>query len=549
MRLTPMREKNKVKIKRCQTFGGCNFTPACGEGEFSSMSNLSARRFPALAPRQTHYVLNRQCVDFFIYDDVIYTVSGGSLYRNNKAAFTLATATSAKRSFSVVGKLLCIFPDKQYYNIDTKEYGSLEGRFTGKCSFGDGTRFSEPAENNTLTCNDVSFGSVFRVGDGVKITGSVNNDGYYIIREIDGGKLMFDENVFSPESDTESVTISRDVPLLEYSFECNNRLWGVYNNTIYASALGDPFNFNVFDGASTDSYYKEIYSSGEFTGGVSYGNTPVFFKEDMIYRIFGDMPTGFYAEMREVPGVTGGCNMSIANVNGALIYAGSDGIYMYDSAYPIKISKKLGDFRPGRGCAGSDGDKYYISMSNFSGVYPGLSQMLSALDDKKTYVYNMSTKSWHTVTTDNRIEKIMCGIYGSANSKPNTYALDASGKLFTLNDTISGTAEGLFFLNEYEVVESDGITGVWEFDGYARMRKAVISIDLPSESRFALDISFDGGDFINIGEIYGNDALTRAVFNVPRVRFASCRLRYQATGDFTLHWLELHYANSSRRDV
>lgn len=545
MKLTPIRVKNNKKSKKCNAFGGCNFTASCSEGEFSSSSNLSSRRYPALSPRQIKYFLNRECSDFYIYNDSIYMISLGVLYKNSKAILTLASSSSEKRAFSVVGNYLCIMPDKQYYNISDKTSGNLEAVFTGICSFGDGTRFSVAAENNTITCTSADFSSYFKAGDGIKVTGSVDNDGYYIIREIDGSKLMFDENVFTEELNTSSVTISRDIPELEYSFECNNRLWGVYENAVYASALGDPFNFHVFDGISTDSFYKEIYSQGEFTGGIAYGNNPVFFKEDMIYRIFGDMPSGFYLEMREMPGVSYGCAMSLANVNGCLIYAGSDGIYSYDSSYPVKISRKLADLRPGRACAGSDGERYYISVSDFKGVYSSLTKMLAALDDKKTYVYNTSTKTWHTIENEYIIERIESGNYGSANEKPNVFALDLYGRIFTLNDTLSGSPSTSFFKDDYETVESEGVTGEWEFDGFARLNSAALTLGLPEGSTFDLDVSYDGADFISAGSITGEGDGNRKKYrlNLPANRFSSCKLRFRAKGDFTLYSVELYYVN------
>ncbi len=545
MKLARIRVKNNKKSKKCNVFGGCNYTASCKEGEFFSASNLSSRRYPALSPRQIKYFTDNECSDFYIYNDSLYTISSGVLYKDYRAVLTLSSSSPEKRVFSVVGNYLCIMPDKQYYNISDKTSGSMEASFTGVCAFSDGTRFSVAAENNCISSPEADFSLHFKEGDGIRVTGSVNNDGYYVIREIDGSKLMFDENVFAKEINTSSVTISRDVPELEYSFECNNRLWGVYNNAVYASALGDPFNFHVFDGISTDSFYKEIYSQGNFTGGISYGGCPVFFKEDMVYRVFGDMPSGFYLEMREMPGVSCGCSMSLANVNGCLMYAGSDGIYSYDSSYPVKISRKLGDFRPGRACGGSDGERYYISVSDFKGVYSNLSEMLEALDDKKTFVYNTLTQTWHTIENEYVIERIESGNYGSSNDKPNVFALDLYGRLFTLNDTLSGSPSTVFFTGDYETVESEGITGVWEFDRPARLNRAVLSLSLPEGSILNLDVSYDGEEFISAGELTGEGKGDRKNYtlNMPLNRFSNCRLRFRSKGDFTLFSTELYYVN------
>lgn len=458
---------------------------------------------------------------------------------------TLTSSTTEKRVFSVVGDYLCIMPDKQYYDIKNKQGGNMFSSFTGACSFGDGTLFSQPAENNAIISSGVDFTEYFKVGDGVKVSGSVNNDDYYIIREIEGDKLLFDENSFTGETNTANVTISRDIPDLEYTFECNNRLWGVCENGIYASALADPFNFYVFDNISTDSFYKEIHSQGGFTGGIAYGGCPVFFKEDMVYRVFGDMPSGFYLEMREMPGVSYGCAMSLVNVNGCLIYAGSDGIYSYDSSYPVKISRKLGELRPGRACGGSDGERYYISVSSFKGIYANITSMLAALDDKKTYVYNTVTKTWNVIENEYVIERIESGIYGSASDKPNIFALDLYGRIFSLNDTISGSPSTTFYKAEYEIVECEGVTGTWDFEGFSRLKSAVLSLELPAESVFSLEISFDGSDFIQVGSVQGEGIGVRKnyLLSAPANRFSSCRLKFKTKGEFTLHSVELLYSS------
>ena len=551
MKLSPMRAGGQTKIKRCDGFGGCNYSQSCKENEFVFMSNFSARRFPALCQRQIKYTLNRTCSDFYIYNDAIYYVSSGSLYKDNKAILTLAAITANKRYFSVVGNLLIIMPDKQYYDIKKKTYGSLEASVTTACSFDNGTRFGVACDNNCIKVTGVDLTENFREGDAITVSGSGQNDGTYIIRELYQDKMMFDENVFTFEETSDPITISRTVPALKFTFECNNRLWGIYNNAIYASALGDPFNFNKFDGISTDSYYKEVFSSGEFTGAVSYGNTPVFFKETMIYRLFGDTPDSFYLEIREAPGVSYGCDMTIAKVNGMLMYAGYDGIYGYDSSYPVKLSEKLGNFRTGRGCAGSDGTIYYVSISDFKGVYSGITALLKALDARRTYAYNSATKTWHRFDDDTVINRIECGNYGSSQDKPNVFALDDNGKIFTLSDEIAGSSSVSYYVKDHEKVIGEGITGDWTFGGQARLKYSLLTLSLSPSSTFEMSISLDGGDFIPVASVTTDQASIekrRLTFNVPRTMFSSMRLKFNTSGDFTLHSIEFHYENTGRAE-
>ena len=64
-------------------------------------------------------------------------------------------------------------------------------------------------------------------------------------------------------------------------------------DTVYASKLGDPFNWNVFDGLSTDSYAVDVGSAGDFTACCSYLGYPCMFKEEHIYKVYGDKPSNF----------------------------------------------------------------------------------------------------------------------------------------------------------------------------------------------------------------------------------------------------------------
>lgn len=543
---------SNLTIKKINNFKGCNFNSNCAINEFSQAVNLSSRRYPALSPRQIKYTLNRTCSDFYIYNDAIYYVSSGSLYKDNKAILTLASITANKRYFSVVGNLLIIMPDKQYYDTKKRTCGSLEASVTCQVDFKDGTRNGVAAKSNCIYSSEMNFGDYFRVGDAIDISGSTSNDGRYIVREIDGASMMFDEGIFNNESEV-SVTLSRTVPSIKFTFECNNRLWGIYNNAIYASALGDPFNFNKFEGLPTDSYYKKVFSSGEFTGASSYGNTPVFFKETMIYRMFGDTPDEFSLEIKEAPGVSYSCDMTIAKVNGALMYASFDGIYSYNGSYPVKVSQALGNFRTGRGCAGSDGcSKYYISISDFKGIYSSITDLLKALDARRTYVYNTETKTWHRFDDTTVINRIECGNYGSSQDKPNVFALDDNGKIFTISDEIAGSSNVSYYTDEREIVVSEGITGIFRPDEKSILQNASFFATLASNAKLTVSVSYDNSEFVNAYEIVADEngiSENLFEFDFSENVFNFLRFKFAGEGDFTLHDFWFEYESETLNEI
>ena len=176
-----------------------------------------------------------------------------------------------------------------------------------------------------------------------------------------GTELAFSETEGCPEY----ATVSRTVPDLDFWCVNENRLWGCKGDTIYASALGDPFNFNVFDGLSTDSWQSETEGKGDFTGCVSYGGYPIFFKEDCIIKVQGDRPSNFQWTLSSRFGVKAGCGKSLAVAGETLFYVSPAGVCAYNGGAPRVISEALGrNEKWSDAVAGSDGISYYVSMKD-----------------------------------------------------------------------------------------------------------------------------------------------------------------------------------------
>ena len=121
----------------------------------------------------------------------------------------------------------------------------MEASWSGSAKIQDGTYAGENAEANTIYAAGANWADTFQVGDAVAISGCTiheSNNQTIIIREIDGDYLRFYENSFTINSggDTETLTIAREMPELDFICENENRLWGCKGDTVYASKLGDP---------------------------------------------------------------------------------------------------------------------------------------------------------------------------------------------------------------------------------------------------------------------------------------------------------------------
>lgn len=216
----------------------------------------------------------------------------------------------------------------------------------------------------------------FRVGDTVEISGCTTypaNNKTLTIREIrvrtDSENtsrklhsLVFDAESFTAGVEAGEVTVKRSVPNLTVICEQDNRLYGAAEDTIYVSALGDPTNFNTFEGVDTDSYAVAVATEGDFTGCIGYGTGVLFFKEDCLHKLMGSYPSEFAVYDYTIPGVAKGSEGSLLNISEAVYYHGREGVYRYTGGAPDLITENFGLRRFDTAAAGAQGDLYYISM-------------------------------------------------------------------------------------------------------------------------------------------------------------------------------------------
>lgn len=206
------------------------------------------------------------------------------------------------------------------------------------------------------------------------------------------------------------VTISRDIPSMDFVFEHNNRLMGCAGDDVYVSALGDLFNWYLFDGTASDSWSVDTGTMGYFTGACSYGGYPRFFKEDRIFTLYGDYPAEYQLQGYEYMGVSPGSGKSLAVVSGRLFYLGRNGPCMFTGGAPSFMTG-FGLERYRNGVAGSDGVKYWLSMEDESGK-------------AHLFVYDTRTGLW---MREDDTEAIGFAFYGE-----NLYCLKKDGEMVIL---------------------------------------------------------------------------------------------------------------------
>ena len=341
-----------------------------------------------------------------------------------------------------MGAYLLIWPDKKYLNTrDFTDRGSMERRFalgadaavTAALCRQDGAQYGDYAvsatapeepENGDLWM-DISHPEVavlkewgsesgmwvtipttyvklsaanveqgFSLYDGVTVSGLTGAlaklNGSHVIQAVDTGHIVIPGILNAAATQTGGLTVSRDVPDMDFVTECGNRIWGCkYGmaggrtvNEIYASKLGDFKNWHCYMGLATDSYAASRGSDGVFTGACTHLGHPLFFKESCIEKVFPDDGGAHRVVTVEGRGVQRGCWRSLAIVGETLYYKSRGAVCAYTGALPESVSAALGDESYDDARAGAVGELYYLSMRRGDGTW-------------HLFTYDTARRIWH----------------------------------------------------------------------------------------------------------------------------------------------------------
>ena len=447
-------------------FKGYNHNLRINDGEFFDMKNMTSDNYPVLTPRKKRgiYVSAASPTGLISKDSLCYV--DGPDFVMNEYRIDMGLSDDPKQLISM-GAYVIILPDKKYINTaNIGDHGSIEAEFvtSGTTSFTlskmDGAPYDvtyppspdEPsgASNMALWIDTSStppvlkqwsesagmwisvattyvkishpnIGKLFERYDGIKLsglqeTGAASLEGTAVIWAKDDDYIVvvgiLDEVV---DVDT-PFTISRKMPNMDFVVECNNRLWGCRYGTsvdgevvneIYASKLGDFKNWNCFMQLSTDSWVGSVGTDGQFTGAITHLGYPVFFKENVLHKVYISGTGAHGIQDTACRGVQKGCEKSLAIVNETLFYKARSGIVAYDGSLPTEASYALGNDVYSDAVGGSQGNKYYVSMKD--------------KDEKwHLFVYDAGKGMWHR--EDNLRADCFCSCRGEL------YAIDHDGR-------------------------------------------------------------------------------------------------------------------------
>ena len=535
-------------------FGGLNRNPGARDGAIRDMENMTSDQYPVLSSRPGRWLVREHepfgnfGFSFGEWGELIWT-TGGDLYYGGELKGHDSLLESNNQIVGM-GNYVYFYPANVVYNIATEAIETVRSIVPVSVRFTDGTLNGEPAAANSIVAagnyGAGFFETFFKPGDAIYIkNGPDANNGAHIIREISGTTLRFDENTFETTSTDVSVTIERKAPpAFAFMCECGNRLWGVSNedNTIYACKLGDPFNWFVYDGLASDSYAVQVGSKGGFTGCIAYLGKPMFFKEDHIYKMYGNKPSNFELQDHMTLGVMEGCGKSLAIAAETLFYNSRKGIMAYTGSAPRCVQDALGDnlanddhYEVTSIAAGSDGLKYYICRSiRLHGDNVGT-----------IYVYDARRSMWNREDANGN-EVIVFATHGGR-----LYYMQDDGRIWCISDDEPDDA-----LADEETKKQSKMQSFVEFadfynytsaSGTGTNRKYVtrLLMRMECESSITVKIMYDSSGIWRTAATIPATAKTSRVCSVPINRCDHYRIRLESEGAWKLHSISEDYVTGS----
>lgn len=527
---------DKIRAETQNKFGGLRHLPQAEDGDLYDMRNLTADAYPLLQTRKRRFKKDVARGDkvngFGVLDGHLFWSDSKSTHFEGEAGHGAPTSDSQK-IYSRVNDHIVVMPDKMWIKLHGAGYstaGELEQVLTvaaGKCGIQNGDLDGIETVGSTIVMRDLAMDGVLRLigtfeeGDAITIQGCTTvptNNLTAVLREVDFTRttitLRFDENVFSyPEGqpygyiEPGEITITRTAPEMDFVFEHENRLWGYKGSTIYASKLGDPFNWNVFDGTATDAWSTPVLSEGDITGACSYGGYPIFFKENSIIKVYGSIPSEFRVSETTAFGVKAGSALSIAEASGVLFYLSTAGVCAYTGTTPTVVSANaFPRDEVESGVGGSDTRRYYLSAI----TKEGSSSML---------VYDVDERVWHR------------------EDAPAVVGFGCVGDVFCFMDTT-----GVVWSTEslgYGYKEEELLPWMAEFgditNGTTR-KKTVSKVEIRAEVKGTMTvyISHDGGEWKAVAIVTETDKRSVVIPVRPR-RADHFRLRLEGDGECTVY--------------
>jgi hypothetical protein len=210
-----------------------------------------------------------------------------------------------------------------------------------------------------------------------------------------------------------------------------------------------------------------VGTDGAFTGAVAHLGYPLFFKENHLHKVYGNMPSNYQIQTTACRGVQRGCHKSLAIVGETLFYKSRAAVCAYDGSLPAEISSALGNIAYTDAVSGVLGNKYYISMATHEKAV-------------HTFVFDTARSLWH--------KEVGIDPLAYCNASGVLYFIDRSqGEIRPVRATLSDGGESVRWMAE---------SGLWGESSpekrYISRLDVVMWLDMASEIDFYIEYDSSG---------------------------------------------------------
>lgn len=485
-------------------------------GSFYDMENMSGAHWPVLKTRGKRRKLRAfDAFGGFFGHEGAGWVDNGEVWWNGAKVCDI---TPGKKRIVEIGAQAVIFPDKYMFNMETGEHKSLENRV----EVTDGVITYEPCELSGDVISFVSavyvkvscpgIGAGFNEDDVVYMSGSrAIPEGYYQIYTVTEDSFLILATLEAQSVTETALTVERLVPDMDFVTESDNRLWGCSSEAheVYCCALGDPTNWRKYQGLANDSYVVTIGTPGDFTGAATHLGYVLFFKEDVIHKVFGNRPSNYQVTTVHARGVEKGSSQSLCMINETLYYKSRTGMVSYEGSLPDDIGVALGYGKMNNVVSGANNRQMWVSAENGDGGHD-------------LYVYDGWTGYWYR-EDDSAADGFL--------SEGGSVYMAKDGALWLIDGDGDERLEDESAEDEDEV-EWMAETGDLDMvDLYKRhLQKIMVRMRVTDGAECRIRAQYDDGEWVTLKTVEGKDdkkALSVAL--IPR-RCDHMRLRLEGTG-------------------
>ncbi len=257
-------------------------------------------------------------------------------------------------------------------------------------------------------------------------------------------------------------------PKLKYVTVHLSRLFGVDDDTVYASGFNDYTNWDLDTAESYSDAHawmsaaqSNTKANGKFTGIFTYQNHVICFKEDFMHEL-----TNTKNPFRIQDVFAEGCidMRTVQDVDGQLIFVSRDGIKVYTGGNPRILGYELNIDEFEYAVSGTDGRKYYLYYHTDN-------------TNRRLLVYDTWVGRWAE-------EEISEEVIGFSKNKNGMFMLCKNGTIYRM--------------------DTDDYSHKWCFETDINMnntadikhiKKIQLVADIPQDSKIKIYLLYDGAEF------------------------------------------------------